>query len=88
MRCSHGVHPDSHAGRELEGTRFEQSFILAAALITHFNWFALIVFHGVLVPNSLARGAGVAGATCARVVSGSRLGATGGRSGALYSRGR
>ncbi len=33
--------------------------VLAAALIVHFNWFALIVFHGVLVPNTLARGIGV-----------------------------
>jgi serine/threonine-protein kinase len=44
-----------------EGTDVRQAFFLAAALITHFNWFALIVFHGVLVPNTLARGAGVAG---------------------------
>jgi eukaryotic-like serine/threonine-protein kinase len=34
--------------------------VLAAALVVHFNWFALIVFHGVLVPNTLSRGAGVA----------------------------
>lgn len=47
----------------------EQSIILAAALITHFNWFALIVFHGVLVPNSLPRGAGVAIGMCLLAVS-------------------
>ena len=40
--------------------RQEQFSVLAAALITHFNWFALLVFHGVLVPNTLARGLGVA----------------------------
>jgi serine/threonine-protein kinase len=38
----------------------EQSYVLAAALITHLNWIALVVFHGVLVPNTLARGVGVA----------------------------
>ncbi len=42
--------------------RLEQYTLLAAALIVHFNWFALIVFHGVLVPNSLSRGAGVVAA--------------------------
>jgi serine/threonine-protein kinase len=40
--------------------RHEQFGVLAAALIAHFNWFALLVFHGVLVPNSLSRGVGVA----------------------------
>lgn len=40
--------------------RQEQYSVLAAALIVHFNWFALLVFHGVLVPNTLARGLGVA----------------------------
>ncbi len=39
--------------------RQEEYTLMAAALIVHFNWFALIVFHGVLVPNTLARGAGV-----------------------------
>ncbi|CAN5416289.1 hypothetical protein BH11PLA2_BH11PLA2_27410 [soil metagenome] len=39
--------------------RQEQYAVLAAALIVHFNWFALLVFHGVLVPNTLARGLGV-----------------------------
>ena len=38
---------------------FRGMYVLAAALLTHFNWFALIVFHGVLVPNTLARGVGV-----------------------------
>ena len=42
--------------------RQEEYYVLAAALIVHFNWFALIVFHGVLVPNTLARGVGVGGA--------------------------
>jgi tRNA A-37 threonylcarbamoyl transferase component Bud32 len=42
--------------------RQEQYAVLAAALIVHFNWFALIVFHGVLVPNSPARGVGVVAA--------------------------
>ncbi|HEY2786542.1 MAG TPA: serine/threonine-protein kinase [Fimbriiglobus sp.] len=42
-----------------EGERHVQSYVLAAALVAHFNWFALIVFHGVLVPNTLARGVGV-----------------------------
>ncbi|QEL20991.1 serine/threonine-protein kinase [Limnoglobus roseus] len=43
--------------------RQEQYSVLAATLIVHFNWFALIVFHGVLVPNTLARGVGVITAT-------------------------
>ena len=43
----------------------EQTAVLAAALLTHFLWFALIVFHGVLVPNTLARGAGVSLGMCA-----------------------
>jgi serine/threonine-protein kinase len=42
--------------------RQEEYYVLAAALIVHFNWFALLVFHGVLVPNSPSRGIGVAGA--------------------------
>ena len=42
-----------------DSTRHLQVYILAIALITHFNWVALMVFHGVLVPNSLARGVGV-----------------------------
>jgi tRNA A-37 threonylcarbamoyl transferase component Bud32 len=45
-------------------TRLEQSNVLAATLLMHFLWFALIVFHGVLVPNTLARGAGVAVGMC------------------------
>lgn len=40
-------------------TRSEQSQVLAAALVVHFNWMLLIVFHAVLVPNTLARGLGV-----------------------------
>jgi serine/threonine-protein kinase len=45
--------------------RTEQTGVLAAALIVHFNWMLLIVFHGVLVPNTLSRGVGVALAMCA-----------------------
>ncbi|OWK41871.1 serine/threonine protein kinase [Fimbriiglobus ruber] len=52
-----------------EGTHHEQSVVLAAALIVHFNWFALLVFHGVLVPNTPARGAGVAAAMCAAALA-------------------
>ncbi len=37
----------------------ERTQVLAAALVVHFNWLLLIVFHAVLVPNTLARGAGV-----------------------------
>ncbi len=33
--------------------------VLAAALIVHFNWFILIVFHAVFVPSTLARGVSV-----------------------------
>ena len=43
-----------------EGGQHVRSWILLAASIVHFNWFALIVFHGVLVPNTLKRGVGVA----------------------------
>lgn len=32
--------------------------VLAAALIVHLNWLFLIVFHAVLVPNTLTRGIG------------------------------
>ncbi len=45
-------------------TQLEQTGVLAAALIVHFNWFALLVFHGVLVPNSLSRGVGVVLVMC------------------------
>jgi tRNA A-37 threonylcarbamoyl transferase component Bud32 len=37
----------------------ERTQVLAAALVVHFNWLLLIVFHAVLVPNTLARGVGV-----------------------------
>ncbi len=37
----------------------ERTQVLAAALVVHFNWLLLIVFHAVLVPNTVARGAGV-----------------------------
>ena len=49
---------------EADRDRHEAVALLAAALIVHVNWCALIVFHGVLVPNSLARGAGVAATMC------------------------
>lgn len=42
--------------------RQEEYYVLAASLIVHFNWFVLLVFHGVLVPNTLSRGIGVAAA--------------------------
>jgi serine/threonine-protein kinase len=45
-----------------EGKQHERMTVLAAAGIVHFNWFALIVFHGVLVPNSLSRGASITSA--------------------------
>ncbi len=38
------------------GARHMQSAVMAAAGIVHFNWFALIVFHAVLVPNTVSRG--------------------------------
>jgi tRNA A-37 threonylcarbamoyl transferase component Bud32 len=47
----------------------EQAYVLAASLFVHFCWFVLIVFHGVLVPNSLARGAGVALGMCVAAVT-------------------
>jgi len=47
-----------------DGEHHERASVLLAASIVHFNWFALIVFHGVLVPNSLVRGVGVAFAHC------------------------
>jgi eukaryotic-like serine/threonine-protein kinase len=33
--------------------------VLAAALIVHFNWFILIVFHAVFVPSTISRGVAV-----------------------------
>jgi eukaryotic-like serine/threonine-protein kinase len=42
-----------------EGYRHEQTSVLAATLIVHFLWFVLIVFHGVLVPNTPMRGVGI-----------------------------
>ena len=45
-----------------EGVKHERMAVLAAACIVHFNWFALIVFHGVLIPNSLKRGVGISAA--------------------------
>ncbi len=47
-----------------EGLRHEQAFVLAASGISHFNWLLLIVFHGVLVPNTIARAVGTTIAMC------------------------
>ncbi|MFO0848393.1 MAG: serine/threonine-protein kinase [Gemmataceae bacterium] len=49
--------------------RHEQTSVLAAALIVHLNWAALIAFHGALVPNTLARGVGVVAAMCVGAVA-------------------
>jgi serine/threonine-protein kinase len=73
-----------------EGGRHEQSYVVAATLLTHVNWIALIVFHGVLVPNTLARGVGVvAGMTLlALVIDGIAAAtnpATGGHAGLLFA---
>ena len=38
---------------------YQRMVTIAAALIVHFNWFVLIVFHGVLVPSTAARGIGI-----------------------------
>ena len=54
----------SSAIGRFDDERLQRIAVLAAALIVNFNWFVLIVFHGVLVPNSLARGAAVAGVMC------------------------
>ncbi len=54
--------------RGFEGDRHERTFVLAATVTAHFNWFVLIVFHGVLVPNSAARGLGVAAGMCVGAV--------------------
>ncbi len=69
--------------------RAEQTGVLAAALIVHFNWMLLIVFHGVLVPNTLPRGVGVALAMCAVALAISLIAAlshppTGRHAGALF----
>lgn len=45
--------------RGFDGTRHEQAFVLAASGMSHFNWLLLIVFHAVLVPNTIARGVGI-----------------------------
>ena len=49
-------------GGGYEGPRHERAGVLAAAVIVHFNWFALMVFHAVLVPNTLVRGATITAA--------------------------
>ena len=36
--------------------RYEQMASLAGSVIVNFNWFVLIVFHGVFVPNTARRG--------------------------------
>ncbi|MFO0937523.1 MAG: serine/threonine-protein kinase [Gemmataceae bacterium] len=46
----------------------EQVLVFTVTLITHLNWVALIVFHGVLVPNSLIRGASVVGGMAALAI--------------------
>ena len=48
------------------GRPHEQMASLAAAIIVHFNWFVLIVFHGVFVPNTARRAAAI---TAAMVVA-------------------
>ena len=47
-----------------EGLRHEQAFVLAASGMSHFNWLLLIVFHGVLVPNTISRAVGTTIAMC------------------------
>jgi serine/threonine-protein kinase len=47
-----------------EGNGHETASVLAAALIVYFVWFVLIIFHGVLVPNTPGRGAAVAVGMC------------------------
>lgn len=54
----------SNAIGAFDDGRLQRLAVIAAALIVNFNWFVLIVFHGVLVPNSLTRGAAVAAAMC------------------------
>ncbi|HET6575842.1 MAG TPA: serine/threonine-protein kinase, partial [Fimbriiglobus sp.] len=68
----------------------EQPAVLAAAAIVHVNWLLLIVFHGVLVPNTLARGAGVAVAMCVVALTVSLIAAvshppTGRHAGSLFT---
>jgi serine/threonine-protein kinase len=38
----------------------QETALVAAALVAHLNWAALVAFHGTLVPNTLARGIGAA----------------------------
>jgi len=52
-----------------EGARHEQMASLAAAIIVHFNWFVLIVFHGVFVPNTARRGMAITVAMVAAAVA-------------------
>ena len=52
-----------------EGVRHEQAFVLAASGMSHFNWLLLVVFHGVLVPNTIARAAGTTLAMCAAALA-------------------
>ncbi|HVK18273.1 MAG TPA: serine/threonine-protein kinase, partial [Fimbriiglobus sp.] len=71
-------------------TQQEQTAVLAAAAVVHVNWLLLIVFHGVLVPNTLARGVGVAAAMCAVAVAISLIAAfyhppTGRHAGSLFT---
>jgi eukaryotic-like serine/threonine-protein kinase len=76
--------------RGFEGGRHEQSYVLAATLLTHVNWIALVVFHGVLVPNTLARGVGVVAgmtglAVAIDVIAAVTNPATGGHAGLLFA---
>ncbi len=50
--------PPGPAGEPLRD-QLAQTTVLAAAALIHINWFVLIVFHGVLVPNTLWRGVGI-----------------------------
>ncbi len=52
-----------------EGARHELAFVLAAAGMSHFNWLLLIVFHAVLVPNTISRGVGITAAMCAAALA-------------------
>ncbi len=55
--------------RGFDGVRHEQAFVLAASGMSHFNWLLLIVFHAVLVPNTIARGVGITCFMCAAALA-------------------
>ena len=52
-----------------DGTRHEQAFALAASGMSHFNWLLLLVFHAVLVPNTISRGVGITCVMCAAALA-------------------